>query len=180
MILHLVRHPPPQLPPGTCYGQLDVPALAVAEAAARVAALLPAGLPVYSSPLQRCLRLAERLHPAPRIDARLAEMHFGEWEGQRWEAIGAAALDPWAADVAGFAPPGGENGYAVQSRALEFLAEVRAPEAVLVTHAGVIRALLAHWQGLPPSRWLELQFGFATVTSVTLSREGAEFERINR
>lgn len=180
MILHLVRHPPPQVPPGTCYGQLDVPALQVEASAERLRALLPFDAPVYCSPLQRCRHLAEALHPAPVIDARLAEMHFGAWEGQTWEAIGVAALNQWAADVAGFAPPGGENGQAVQARALDFLAGLAVEEAVLVTHAGVMRVLLAHWQGLPPSRWLELQFGFATVTSLTLSREGAIFERINR
>lgn len=180
MILHLVRHPPPQVAPGTCYGQLDVAALEVEAAAARLRALLPSAAPLFSSPLQRCRRLAEALHPAPGIDARLAEMHFGDWEGQAWEAIGASALDAWAADVAGFAPPGGENGHSVQARALAFLAELAVPEAVLVTHAGVMRALLAHWQGLTPSRWLELQFAFATVTTVELVGQGATVVACNR
>jgi len=53
-------------------------------------------------------------------------------------------------------------------------------EAVIVTHAGVIRTLLAHWQGLPPARWNELQFGFSTVTTVSLSSDSADLIRPNR
>ena len=172
MILHLIRHPPPEIAAGVCYGQLDVAAQAVATAAARLQPLLPENAPVYSSPLRRCQALAEALHPAPQFDARLQEMHFGAWEGCPWDEISIDALDAWAADVAGFAPPGGESGRAVQARAVAFLTELLenpAPELVVVTHAGVMRALLAHWQGLPGERWLELRFDFAQVTSVELT-----------
>ncbi|MGE5385237.1 MAG: histidine phosphatase family protein, partial [Betaproteobacteria bacterium] len=80
----------------------------------------------------------------------------------------------------GYAPPGGESGAMVQARALEFLNGLAGPEAVLVTHAGVMRALLAYWLDFPSSRWLELRFDFATVTSVNLSPNGATIICQNR
>lgn len=180
VILHLLRHPQPVVPAGTCYGRLDVAAEGVEAAAERLRGLLPAGLPVWSSPLRRCRELAACLHPAPRLDERLQEMHFGDWEGQPWDDIGPAALDAWAADVAGYAPPGGESACQVQARALAWVGECREAEAILVTHGGVMRVLLAHWLGLAPSEWLRLNFAYATVTTVVLAGREAVVQRLNQ
>ncbi|MFZ2266009.1 MAG: alpha-ribazole phosphatase family protein [Azonexus sp.] len=174
MILHLIRHPRPLVEPGICYGRLDVAGEHPELVAARLLAELPAGLPVYSSPLRRCRELAGHLQAQPVIDARLAEMNFGDWEGRAWDDISRAELDAWAADVAGYAPPGGESPVAVQQRALDFVAGLRVPEAVVVTHAGVIRVLMAHWQGLPARQWTTLQFGFGSLTSVRVPEDGAQ------
>ena len=152
MILHLVRHPRPRVDPGVCYGRLDLAAENADAVAAVLRAELPPGLPVWSSPLARCRVLAEALHESPRVDARLAEMDFGDWEGRAWDDIPRGELDAWAADVAGYAPPGGETPRALQRRALDFVAGLEVPEAVVVTHAGVMRTLVAHVRGLPPER----------------------------
>lgn len=170
MILHLIRHPEPEVAPGICYGRLDVPAKNAAVVASRLRAELPPGLPLWSSPLRRCRELAGLLHPAPMIDERLAEMDFGAWEGQPWDAVPRAELDAWAADVAGYAPPGGESPRAVQQRILGFVGGLTADEAVLVTHAGVIRTLLAAQRELPPARWCELQFAYGSRTVLEFHR----------
>lgn len=180
MIIHLVRHPKPEVPAGTCYGRLDVPATGVEEAAERLRTLLPPGLPVWTSPLVRCRQLAARLHPQPLLEPRLAEMDFGAWEGRTWDDIGTAVLDAWAANVAGFVPPGGESAWALQARALAFVAELRVDEAVLVTHAGVKRVLLAHWLGLAPARWASLTFDYGAVTTVKVSAAGGTVLHLNR
>ncbi len=170
MRLYLIRHPKPQIEAGRCYGRLDVPALAVDEAAAALLGELPRDVPVFTSPLRRCRELAARLHPSPTHDELLVEMHFGEWEGRLWDEIPRAELDAWAADVADYAPPGGESPRDLQRRALDFVASLKVDEAVVVTHAGVIRTLLAHWQGLPPERWTELNFAYGSCTRVTVPR----------
>lgn len=170
MILHLIRHPKPVVEPGICYGRLDISAENVEAVAASLRAELPGDLPLWSSPLRRCRALAELLNPAPIFDERLVEMDFGAWEGRAWDAIPRLELDAWAADVAGYAPPGGESPLALQRRALDFVAMLDVPEAVIVTHAGVIRTLLAHWQGLPPERWTELVFAYGSCTRVVLDR----------
>ncbi len=170
MRLHLIRHPKPLIETGICYGRHDCLAEDVVSVAAGLLAELPVGLPLWTSPLIRCRVLAAHLHPQPIIDDRLAEMHFGNWEGRRWDDISRAELDAWAADVAGYAPPGGESPRDLQRRALDFVASLDVQEAVIVTHAGVIRTLLAHWQGLPPERWTELNFAYGSCTVVDVPR----------
>ncbi|MGB8054245.1 MAG: alpha-ribazole phosphatase family protein [Azonexus sp.] len=166
MILHLVRHPEPLVEPGICYGRLDPEAENAGAVAALLSNELTLGLPVWSSPLRRCRSLAELLHPRPTFDARLTEMNFGLWEGRPWEDIPRHELDAWAADVAGYAPPDGESPRMLQQRALAFVAGLDVPEAVVVTHAGVIRVLLAHWRGLPPAEWPQLVFRYGSLTTV--------------
>lgn len=164
MRLHLIRHPRPLIAAGLCYGRLDIAAENPPALAAALQAELPPGLPLWTSPLRRCRDLAALLHPAPRIDARLAEMDFGAWEGRPWDAIPRPELDAWAADVAGYAPPGGESPRALLARALAFVQSLAVDEAVVVTHAGVIRTLLAHSRKLPPERWCELDFAYGSRT----------------
>jgi alpha-ribazole phosphatase len=154
--LHLVRHPQPDVAPGLCYGASDV---AVAETEiARVhaslrAAGLPGDLPVYSSPLQRCALLAHRLQAATlSFDARLAEMNFGHWELQSWDAIPRAEVDAWAADLLHYRPGGAESVLEVAHRVTAFLVDLRQAnhsEALLICHAGTIRLLSAMRDGLP-------------------------------
>jgi alpha-ribazole phosphatase len=166
MIVHLIRHPRPLVGPGICYGRLDFEAENAKVLAARLRAELAPGLPVWSSPLRRCRVLAEALHPLPALDERLAEMDFGAWEGRKWDDIPRAELDAWAADVAGYAPPGGESPRMLQQRALAFVAGLNVPEAIVVTHAGVIRVLLAHWRGLSPAEWPKLVVRYGSLTTV--------------
>ncbi|MGJ7918865.1 histidine phosphatase family protein [Massilia sp. LXY-6] len=164
MKLYLVRHPQPEIGQGLCYGATDVPVTEpeLARAHARLhAAGLPGDLPVYASPLQRCSRLARRLTPAPpTLDARLAEMDFGRWEMQAWDAIPRHEVDAWAADLLRYRPGGGECVLDVARRVAAFIDDLRADlsnelrqaghaEALLICHAGTIRLLGAMRGGLP-------------------------------
>ena len=143
----LLRHPRVTAE-GLVYGRTD-PALAptarqeIAAACARARALRLAPQVVRSSPSPRALALAQGLGDAlgapVATDPRLMELDFGAWEGRRWDALDRAESDPWAVDPWRRAPPGGESFGALAARVAEALAE--APEgAVLVTHAGVVRA----------------------------------------
>jgi alpha-ribazole phosphatase len=166
MRLYLVRHPPPAVAAGTCYGRTDLPLAAdPAACAGALRALLPADAPLYSSPLLRCRRLAELLHPAPVIDARLRELDFGEWEMQRWDAIDRAALDAWAGDPLGFAPPGGEAVADLRLRVADFLAQLP-DEAVLIGHAGVMKLCAAELAGVPAATWFAMRFDYGTATLI--------------
>jgi alpha-ribazole phosphatase len=143
----------------------------VAALAQQLRPNLPADAPVYSSPLQRCRLLAEALTPAPHIDARLQEMDFGAWEMQSWSTIDRAALDAWAADPCGFAPPGGESPAQLLARVSGFHAALLADgvtAVVLITHAGVIKALHGLLHGLPVNEWMRLSFAFGSVTVMTV------------
>lgn len=156
MRVHLVRHFAPEVAPGVCYGSAD---LAVSdEVHARmlpsVQAALPSKLPVYSSPLQRCLRLARALASDVRVDQRLAELDFGAWELRRWSDIARAEVDAWAADVAHYRPGGADSVAAMALRVHAFYEQLMRstePECVVVCHAGTMRLFAARQLGLAPA-----------------------------
>ena len=172
MQLFLIRHPAPEVAPGICYGRTDLALAAdVAAAAARIRSQVPADLAVYSSPLRRCRELAATLHPAPRHDDRLMEMHFGDWEMQPWKHIQREAIDGWAADPLGYAPPGGESVGGLQRRVHEFLDELVSQDidrALLVTHAGVMKVLVGRVRALPAREWMALSFDYEGVVRIAL------------
>ncbi|MDI1338690.1 histidine phosphatase family protein [Polaromonas sp.] len=149
MTLWLVRHAQVLLAPGTCYGALDVAAdpAATQQSATALAAVLPAGARILTSPLQRCEQLAQALiwlrPDLPlQTDARLQEMNFGAWEGRRWSDITRSDIDAWMADFAGHTVGGhGESVHAVMARVASAFDELPAgPPTVWITHAGIIRA----------------------------------------
>ena len=170
MQVFLIRHPQPVIEAGICYGRLDVDCDNPHATADRLKRQLPAGIPIFSSPLQRALKLARALSPTVRVDHRLSEIDFGAWEGRRWDAIDRREIDAWAADVLGFAPPGGESVTALQARALDFAASLGS-DAAIVTHAGVMRALVGYWQQLPAADWSRLEFAFGELVCLDV-RQG--------
>ena len=108
LTLILVRHTPVLVAPGTCYGRLDVPLRAesvvdIAAVVARLGGVRPDT--VRTSPSSRCRVLADAIAVARggvvMEDARLRELDFGAWEGLAWDDVPRAALDLWAADLAG-------------------------------------------------------------------------------
>ena len=172
MQVFLIRHPPPLIEAGVCYGRLDVDCVAPEPYADRLRAQLPAATPVISSPLRRARRLAQALDPRALCDERLCEIDFGAWEGRRWDDIERAAIDAWAADVIDFVPPGGESVAMLQARAIAFAAELAAPPCAerlaIITHAGIIRSLIGHWRGLPAAKWTQLRFDFGSITEIQI------------
>ncbi len=185
MTLWAVRHAQPLVAPGICYGAWDVAADAQATQAAtqRLAAVLPTGISVICSTLQRCEQLAQALS-APRpdlalnFDPRLREMDFGDWEGQRWDAIGQPALAAWTADFARHRPGGGESVQLFMQRVAEAWDAVGTQPTLWITHAGVIRAcsLLAagirsidradQWPQAAPGygEWITFELAFPAQT----------------
>lgn len=164
MRVWLIRHPPPAVAPGICYGATDLPLAGdPAPHAAALRPLLPRDVPLYSSPLARCRRLAAALHPAPVFDARLREIDFGDWEMQAWDSLDRRLLDAWAADPFHFVPPGGEGVASLRARVAAFLAELP-DEAVLVVHAGVIKVCAAVLAG--EEDWFALRFDYGRASLI--------------
>ena len=157
MRLHLVRHLPPLVAPGTCYGRTDlaVGPEAQARAVPLLRARLPAGAQVVSSPLRRCASLAVALADGAtvRFDPRLAELDFGAWEMRAWSDIARAEIDAWAADVVHYRPGGGESVFDMALRIDALYQELMDEpwlEAVVICHAGAMRLLVARQRGLAP------------------------------
>lgn len=121
-------------------------------ASARVARL-------YSSPFRRTRETAERIAPVAasqarlkaRLEPRLAEQSFGAWEGLTRDEVKtlgpehASWLQSFDADPA-VAPPAGESLLDVKGRVEDFVGELAREgieSAILVSHVGPIKALLA-------------------------------------
>ena len=153
MTILLIRHTSVIVPPGLCYGQTDVPlSPSFEDEAASVRNSLPPGpWAVWSSPSTRCLRLAKTLATDVQIDERLRELDFGVWDGRPWSELPRDVTDLWLADFLNSRPPDGETFAELATRAEAFLCDIsHVPmqgTAVVVTHAGVIRALLARAAG---------------------------------
>ncbi len=155
MEVYLVRHGPLVGAEGLCYGQFDLPpASGLTELAADLRRRLPSHFDaVCTSPAGRCRALAEALALGEtRPDARLAEAHFGAWEGRPWADISPAELNPWMADFVRVAPPGGEHLGQLYARVSSFLDEAKdgpAARVLAVTHAGPLRCAWAYALDVP-------------------------------
>ena len=157
MKLWLVRHAQPLVEAGICYGASDIAADPAATLAAvqRLAEVLPQGVCVIASPLQRCEHLAQTLRGlrpdlAYTLEPRLQEMNFGQWEGQRWNAIPRAELDSWTAAFDSWRCGGAESTGDFMHRVGAVWDETlaRKQPTVWITHAGVIRAAALLAQGI--------------------------------
>lgn len=154
-LLLAFRHAP-AAESGRCYGRLDVEVHPPSEEAARRLEAQVHFQPstVFTSPSARCRApaslLARRWGAALDVDDRLYELDFGAWEGVPWaELHGKAAFEAWARDWKTGSPPGGEPLSLLEARVLSWWAEAKScGPAVLVGHAGVLRALLVQRRGL--------------------------------
>jgi broad specificity phosphatase PhoE len=119
----------------------------------------PAALDYVASPLKRARETMEGMRealglapPAYRLDPRLAEMAFGDWEGLTLaevamrdpEAFAARERDKWT-----FVPPNGESYQQLSVRVGEWYASLRR-DSVVAAHGGTARALMVHL-GITPS-----------------------------
>lgn len=183
MKLWLVRHAQPLIGPGICYGATDVPADAAAthQTAQVLALALPPRIRVRSSPLQRCEQLTLNLRELRpdltcEIDARLQEMDFGYWEGQRWSDIAPRELAQWTDNFGTWRCGGKESVHEFMTRVAELWDETctAGDETAWVTHAGVIRAATLLSQGVREvtraDQWPsgEVAFGQTTIVPMRL------------
>ncbi|HEY3850720.1 MAG TPA: histidine phosphatase family protein [Steroidobacteraceae bacterium] len=174
MAFHLIRHLEPRGARDICYGRRDLPCdtTSLASDAAAIRARLPERAlresPVFTSPLSRCRALAQALAAplAPCIADELIELDFGLWDGARWDALSRAELDAWAGDVWHYRPGGGESAAMVEERWRRWCGRAASrgvESAIVVTHAGVIRAALAASGALRREEAASVRIPFGSV-----------------
>lgn len=155
MEIYLIRHTTPDVIKGTCYGQAD---LDVVESFMDEASVIKQYLPkniqqVYTSPLQRCRKLAEHLFPAHNLQLHddLKEINCGEWELKLWNDIPQEVLMPWMNDFVNVRIPGGESYLDLYDRTVSTFNSIINKElpAAIVSHGGVIRSILSHLTQTP-------------------------------
>lgn len=149
MKIWVVRHPKPLVASGVCYGKLDIKIdrYQLDSLAQSLSVQLPENLPIYSSGLIRSLSLAKaiqilRPNAIVQSDCRLNEFNFGVWEGVLWSDIPKAEIDAWVQSFPSYFFGGEECVQGFINRVKSMLYELRkVDELILITHAGVIRAL---------------------------------------
>lgn len=132
---------------------------------------------VVSSPLQRCRAFAEiyaaQAGLALQIEPRLREIGLGEWEGLSHAEVKTLRAEAYAAykrDIVRGMPPGAES-------VLDFMARVRAglddvslqyagQRILVVSHAVVMRAVLALALDAPPQALSRIRVDFASFLSL--------------
>ena len=147
-------------------------------------------LVVVSSDLARARATAqavcEHVGLPLRLDVRLRETFFGEWQG----LTGAEVEARWPSEFAAWkrgegSPVGGEEPVAVGARsvacALELLADVpQSGTLLLVTHGGTARALVGTLTELDPTDWWRLApLGNTCWSTLVEGERGWRLERHN-
>ena len=192
MLLFLLRHALTAQTGERLTGWL--PGISLSEEGRRQAAALaermsPVRLSaVYASPLERCVETARPLAAANRLRVRtkdgLGEVRYGDWEGKRLATLARTKL--WRRVMARPSEvrfPGGETIRETQQRAVDTIEDLRAKhprEAVAaVTHADVIRLLLAHYAGVYIDLYQRLAVAPASVSVVWLGEGAPRVLKVN-
>ena len=191
MRLHLVRHGHTDALGRVLSGRAPHVGLSGqgrAEASAQAATL--AGRPVagvLSSPQRRTQQTAQAIAGVfgltVRTEPALDEIDFGTWTGSAFAALDTRA--EWQAwnGLRSLAPSPGETMLAAQARVValvqRLLGEWPDGELVLVSHADVIRALLAYLLGMPIDLMQRIAVSPAGRSVVVLSGTGIGVEAVN-
>jgi len=177
---------------GLLPGQLE--GIALTDKGCKQAAVLAdslSALPIsaiISSPLERASEtaaiIAEGRGLTIQLEPRLMDTDIGRWAGKKHDELGKA--DPeWKAYVQNpaVAPEGVESFPTVQRRALEAVEYWRKQEhagkyIVFVSHADVIKVLIAHYTGLDAALAGKMLIENASASVVLIDDEAVQPERV--
>ncbi len=163
-------------------GQRDIPLSPAGVQQAEVAAAALANVKlgeVLSSPLQRAVQTAEIIGRSASIevarDPRLIDFKLGRWTGMSYGEI--AANDEYQQFLRqpdAMTIPGGESLEEIKRRAVaaveQALSDSPSGDAVaIVTHAGVIRVLLAHYMGSPPANYHRIRVNPGSISILSFA-----------
>lgn len=183
MEIYLVRHTTPAVATGTCYGQADLDVTDSFHAEAEIIRqVIPQGIKlVYSSPLQRCRKLAEHLFNgyAVQLVDELMEIDCGEWEMRLWDEIPRDQLAPWMDNLANVPTRGGESYTDLYQRVSMAFDQIHCQElpTVIVAHGGVIRSILSHVTGTPVlDSFKVFSFSYGCVIRLVKDERGWQHE----
>lgn len=137
---------------------------------------------VISSPRERCLafarQLAKRQGLALVVEPDLAELDFGHWENlspAELMTFDAAGLERFWNDPYGFTPPAGEPLADFRRRVLNSLARLLVTypkqQLLVITHAGIMRLLLAEARRLPREGLLQISICHAQRIRLAVSQD---------
>jgi alpha-ribazole phosphatase len=129
----------------------------------------------FCSPLKRCIETIRTFAAIPvEINPDLREIDFGHWEGKTFDQIlemDLEAVNRWSRLDPEFSFPGGErfNDFLVRiEHVATALASCPEKTILVVTHAGIIRALICYFLGLSPRNYLLFNIRFGSLAILEL------------
>lgn len=173
--IYLVRHTNVDIAKGTCYGISDISlAQSFSEEVIPILQKLKdvSFNKVYTSPLKRCIQLAQVLSPSGYIkDVRLAELNFGSWEGLSWNSIYELPYGKeWMNNYMELTCPGGESYHDLHNRVSAFINDLdRSQNTLIVTHAGVIRVFLSVFKMIKEKSLFDRKVDFGEIIEIVQS-----------
>jgi broad specificity phosphatase PhoE len=162
------------------------------EQAQRLAALLT-DRPVhalYSSPVVRTLQTARILASALQVpvttDRGLTEIGVGQWEGRFWNDLTDEIMrQNFYSNPLEARPPGGETLGGVQARAVASVERARtgavegAGPLLFVSHADVVRAILAHYLRFDLKTVRQMRIDHASLTALHVNESTVDLLCLN-
>ncbi len=145
-----------------------------------------ASLPVFCSPLKRCVETANILKlDNISLQKNLKEISFGEWEGLSYKDI--QKKDPglflkWGKLERDFSFPGGESFQNFLSRVERFFDSLRkSPEerVIIISHGGVIRYLMSLFMGLDFRRSFSFQVDRGSFSHIQTLEDFPIIKKLN-
>ena len=146
---------------------------------------------IYSSPLKRAVQSAEIMIEGTGLEIRmkedLREINFGKWEGMKFEKINSRYrkdYQDWLADPYNFPPTGGESFGSVIERSRKTVKGIVAENpdnssVAVITHGGVILALIVDWLKIPSQCWRSLIQRQGAINVVVVDRDFPYISSIN-
>lgn len=143
---------------------------------------------VYTSPLERARMTAEpiaqRLGREARVLDALNELDLGDWSGREFSDLHDDPVwSAWNTARHVTRPPGGETMLEAQARVLGGLERLRAEHGearlALVSHADIVKAVLAFCLGLSLDGLQRFEVGPASVSTVVVGAWGAKVLAMN-
>jgi len=185
MEIYLIRHTTPKIEKGICYGQSDLelnPSFDEEEKLIHQNLDKPFDY-IFTSPLNRCVQLAETFEVAMQKEPRLKELSFGNWEMKKWKDLPQPALKEWMENYVSQAPPGGESYNQLKIRVVEIfkgiISQNRASTGI-ITHAGPIRAILSNVLNLSLKDTFKLKIDYGSITKISLHETTFSVDYINK
>jgi alpha-ribazole phosphatase len=168
--LTLIRHTTVDVPPGMIYGHIDVPLNnSFNDEAEKIVAHTNNRTfdVVYSSPLSRCMRLAQKISPEVIPDTRLMELNFGNWEGKFWNDIDQTPeAQAWFADYVNTPTPNGESYAQMIQRCKAFIENIKVSKhqnICIVSHGGTIRTMKSIIENTTPREAFDMKIGYGEI-----------------
>jgi alpha-ribazole phosphatase len=130
-------------------------------------------LKVFSSPLKRCVKLANSLTNQIILDERIMELNLGDWEMKPKQSIDSKLIKEWEDNMMTFKIPNGETNQDFLHRLKKFLDQILImnEDVFIVAHAGSINGMLSLLTGqsfdkLLKNYWEKLSHGSLSLVEL--------------